>query len=523
MNYTKHMNTNLQWVFRLLLLAIILLTQGCGGGTTACSAGLGILISASACESNIAPIANAGVIQNVSAGSLVTLDGSKSRDSNNQSLTYNWKLISPAGSKAQLSEINSPNPNFTADFPGLYEASLVVNDGKFNSDVAKVSIYSSITNSAPVANAGENQNVVVGSLVRLDGTSSNDVNEDQLSFRWSLLSKPIGSSTQLINSTSPIPKLTPDLTGTYIVDLIVNDGKIDSQRSAVTVTATLGNAQPIAVPNLNQNVVVGSDVILDGTSSYDSNNDFLTYSWVLISKPLNSEAKLNKPNGSKADFVADKAGSYVATLVVNDGNVNSQVVATTVTAAAKNSAPVAVVGPDQIASIGRAVTLDGSLSSDANGDTLNYKWKLLYKPSGSSASLSTAVTSKPIITPDQPGVYVASLIVNDGEFDSSVVSTTVTADYNLAPTANAGPSQAVIVGGTVTLNGTLSNDINGDTLTYTWTLTVPVGSSSSLLLANTSSPKLTPDVAGIYTASLIVSDGNLSSSASTVTITAVAK
>ena len=87
MNYTKHMNPNLQWTFRLLFLAIILLTQGCGGGTTACSAGLGILISATACESNKAPIANAGVIQNVSAGSLVTLDGSKSRDSNNQSLT----------------------------------------------------------------------------------------------------------------------------------------------------------------------------------------------------------------------------------------------------------------------------------------------------------------------------------------------------------------------------------------------------------------------------------------------------
>jgi hypothetical protein len=73
------------------------------------------------------------------------------------------------------------------------------------------------------------------------------------------------------------------------------------------------------------------------------------------------------------------------------------------------------------------------------------------------------------------------------------------------------------------LNGTLSNDINGDALTYAWTLTAPVGSSSSLLLANTASPKLTPDVAGIYTASLIVSDGSLSSPVSTVTITAVAK
>jgi len=523
MNYTKHMNINFQWACRVFLLAIVFLTQGCGGGTTACSAGLGVLISASACEINKAPIANAGIIQNVIAGSLVTLDGSKSRDSNNQSLTYNWKLLSPVGSKAELSEIKSPNPNFIADLPGLYEASLTVNDGKLNSDVAKVSIYASRNNSAPVANAGENQNVVVGSLVRLDGTSSNDVNDDQLSFRWSLLSKPTGSSTQLINSTSPIPKLTPDLTGTYIIDLIVSDGKIDSQRSAVTVTATLGNAEPTAVPGINQNVVLGSTVKLDGTSSYDSNNDFLTYSWVLISKPTDSKANLVNPKGSKAEFVADKVGSYVATLVVNDGKVNSQIVATTVTVAARNSAPVAIVGPDRVASIGSSIVLDGSLSSDANRDTLSYKWKLLYKPSGSSTSLSSPNIDKPTITPDQPGVYVASLIVNDGEFDSSVVSTTITADYNLAPTANAGPSQAVIVGGTITLNGTLSNDINGDALTYAWTLTAPVGSSSSLLLANTASPKLTPDVAGIYTASLIVSDGSLSSPASTVTITAVAK
>ena len=76
-----------------VVLGFAALLTGCGGGgTVACSAGLGFLVSSAACKVNYAPVANAGPLQNVNVGKPVRLDGSLSRDKNNSSLTYKWTL-----------------------------------------------------------------------------------------------------------------------------------------------------------------------------------------------------------------------------------------------------------------------------------------------------------------------------------------------------------------------------------------------------------------------------------------------
>jgi len=97
---------------------------------------------------------------------------------------------------------------------------------------------------------------------------------------------------------------------------------------------------------------------------------------------------------------------------------------------------------------------------------------------------------------------------------------------NTAPTANAASVQTVLAGDTVTLDGSASFDPEGDPLTYGWTLTSkPPGSAAStstFTSANTARPSFEADVAGTYLASLVVSDGKLSSAASTVTIAAQA-
>ena len=180
-------NLNIHTLFRFgktaLSLAMVSLLVACGGGGDAgCSASLGLLVGASACAKNDAPVANAGVLQNVSAGALVRLDGSKSTDPNNDSLTYKWTLEVPAGSKAVLVADNVVNPQFTADVPGVYAGSLVVSDGKLSSAPVRVSVVASNTNSAPVANAGVNQNVAVGSPVAMDGSASTDADKDTLIY-----------------------------------------------------------------------------------------------------------------------------------------------------------------------------------------------------------------------------------------------------------------------------------------------------------------------------------------------------
>jgi hypothetical protein len=59
------------------------------------------------------------------------------------------------------------------------------------------------TNQPPVANAGANQSVTLGSTVQLDGSGSTDPNGLALTYQWSLISKPSGSNATLNNTTAP--------------------------------------------------------------------------------------------------------------------------------------------------------------------------------------------------------------------------------------------------------------------------------------------------------------------------------
>jgi hypothetical protein len=90
---------------------------------------------------------------------------------------------------------------------------------------------------------------------------------------------------------------------------------------------------------------------------------------------------------------------------------------------------------------------------------------------------------------------------------------------NHAPVANAGPAQSVAVGSSVALTGS-GTDAEADLLSYSWTMTKPVGSNANLLNYHFSTPTFPADVAGVYTATLIVNDGKLDSAPSTVTVIA---
>jgi hypothetical protein len=87
-----------------------------------------------------------------------------------------------------------------------------------------------------VANAGPDQTVAVNALVILDGSGSSDANGDPLTFSWSLTSTPVGSAAALSSLTSVSPTFTADLAGTYVVQLIVNDGTVDSVPRSVMIT-----------------------------------------------------------------------------------------------------------------------------------------------------------------------------------------------------------------------------------------------------------------------------------------------
>jgi mono/diheme cytochrome c family protein len=377
---------------------------------------------------NAAPVANAGDDQNVSTGTLVTLDGSQSSDVNNDPLTYSWVLSTPGGSNAALSDPTIFNPTFTPDVDGTYVAELVVNDGAQDSAPSSVTITAASGNSAPTADAGPDQNVATGSNVVLDGSGSKDADNDPLTYSWTIVSKPAGSSAALSTGTQPDASFTADVDGAYTVQLIVGDGTSDSVPSTVTITASSGNSAPTADAGLQQNVATGSIVTLDGSGSKDADNDPLTYSWTMVSKPAGSSAGLSDNTQVNPYFTADADGTYVIELVVNDGTVDSAPATVSVTASTANSAPTANAGPDQTVDVGSEVSLDGTGSSDADSDPLTYAWTLVSKPAGSTAALPVSATTEMVFfTPDVAGTYVVQLVVNDGSIDSTPDTVTITA------------------------------------------------------------------------------------------------
>ncbi|MBS1132992.1 MAG: hypothetical protein H6R02_133 [Burkholderiaceae bacterium] len=254
-------------------------------------------------------------------------------------------------------------------------------------------VSSDTANLAPVANAGPSQSVIAGStVITLDGSRSIDPNGDLIGFAWTLTGKPAGSSATLSDPSSAKPTFTADLPGSYVASLVVNDGALNSSAANVTVTAAMANAAPVANAGSAQNVLTGTTVTLDGSASSDANNDPLTYAWTLSSKPAGSAAALTGATLAKPTFTADVAGTYIAALTVNDGQLDSASSTVTLTAAVANAAPIANAGSAQSVVAGSSVTLNGSGSSDANGDALTYSWTLSSKPMGSSASLSGATT-----------------------------------------------------------------------------------------------------------------------------------
>ena len=194
-------------------------------------------------QGNIVPLADAGPDQTAKVGDMVQLDGSGSSDPNmSQSLSYQWGFTSkPAGSTAMLTGPKTAKPSLTVDKAGAYVVELTVSDGKLSAtDSVRIDVTQ--PSQPPVADAGMDQTVTAGTTVQLDASGSSDPDVEPLTYTWSFVSRPMGSTAALSNTFIAKPTLTTDVAGTYELQVMVDDGTaVDTDTVVVTAVASGGD------------------------------------------------------------------------------------------------------------------------------------------------------------------------------------------------------------------------------------------------------------------------------------------
>lgn len=357
----------------------------------------------------------------------------------------------------------------------------------------------------------------VGTPIILDGSSSHDPQGETLTYAWSL-EVPTGSSAKLGSATASSTSFTPDKGGYYMASLVVTNVSAKSSGVAtlrINIVGTGSNHPPVAITTAAVAVTTGNAAVLDGSNSYDADQQTIYYTWTLIGVPSTSAVTTLSDNTTKtAYFTPDVVGTYNVKLVVSDGTDSDQVlVKVTVTAQTTQTVPTASFTVDnETVKLGTPVRLDATTSSDPQGKVLTYAWSL-HRPKGSTAALGSATSVVTSFTPDKGGEYLVYLKVTNS---SSVASDTVEAVVNGVGTGSNHPPVAITtaaltktINSVVFLDGSQSYDADQQTLYYTWTLISKPATSAVAAITDNSlkTAYFTPDVAGTYNIKLVVSDG----------------
>ena len=351
-------------------------------------------------------------------------------------------------------------------------------------DVIKQTVISlaTVSSTPPVANAGTAQSVVTGTTVTLDASTSTAAAGKTLTYAWTLNSKPTGSAAALTGSTTAKPSFVADSTGSYVTSVIVNDGTTASSASAVTVTASVANAAPVANAGVAQNVIAGKVVNLDGSASSDANGDMLTYVWTLTSKPAGSSAALSSTTSARPTFTADVAGTYVGTLTVNDGKVNSAAVTVAVTATEVTTSIGGIFSTDTVLTADKSPYLITSTVQIAYGTTLTIRPGVTVKTSVIGRSILTygtlvvAGTSASNVHLDGLSIQSANSIANGSEVGGKVSIAYAKINGGLLMTDS-------ISYGNFSLTDSMLSSVNAPSFSYE-TLRVPQPANASYIERN---------------------------------------
>jgi hypothetical protein len=388
---------------------------------------------------NIPPISNAGEDRTLFIGETITLDGSKSTDSDGTIDSYTWweseKLLDSGVSitlddlavgihvitllvKDDQGEVAIDTVIITVkskevvvdDENIIQDDNITLDNEQTENNVTDIIVddnnttdegnttdnnLTSEVNQAPIANAGEDQNVTEGDTVTFDGSKSTDSDGSIVAYEWKDDLTVIGTDASFESSDLEI--------GVHTITLTVTDDKGLKSSDEVVITVNkkiIPNKKPIANAGDDQNVTEGDTITFDGSKSSDSDGSIVAYEWKDGSTVIGSDASFESSDLS--------VGVHTIVLTVTDDKgliASDEVVVTVNEKVVPNQAPIANAGADQTVTEGDMVYFDGSASLDSDGDIVAYEWK-----NGSTVvSNSVSFSSNDLYA----GTYTITLTVTD--------------------------------------------------------------------------------------------------------------
>lgn len=512
------------YVRNLGCLTLIVLLAGCGGGSSSKTP-----IKE---DVNLAPVAQFVVSKSeVAENETVTFDANDSTDPDGDTLSYQWQVINSVGDVLALEDNSSKTLSFTPTDFGDYTVELVVSDGKLSS--VKASSVISVMPSGedyPSAKITGANSTKIGSTNWLSGEQSVGAHGQLVSYEWIVADKPEGSEPTLGDTSNVRAYFVADMAGEYQISLKVtnnDDGLSQAQLFNIQVDELTANSSPTAIVLYTQrNYAPEETIYFDGSTSFDPDGDILTKQWQLVTQPENSKAELASEEGELNSLKVDVVGDYQVKLVVRDNNEHDESVVD-IQVTQENIVPVARAGDDKVAVLNIDIELDGSASSDAEGQTLQYEWSLVSRPENSEYDeLNTPelkAYSKFMFKPDVVGLYTLSLRVFDGEDFSLADHVTVEVSENIRPVAVLPDDVVVNDGDIILISAADSYDAENQPLSYQWEiLNAPENFQDELGSPDPEGDSpiatLTPTEVGNYTIQLVVNDGTQDSVPETMVI-----
>ncbi len=437
-----------------------------------------------------APAANAGGPYTGTVGTPVIFTGGGSTDPQGEALTYAWNF-------GDSSTGTGVSPSHTYAQPGTYSISLMVTDtsGLTGTSTSKATIAAA----PPVPNAGGPYTGMVGTAVSFSGAGSSDPQGEALTYAWNFGDGSTG--------TGPNPSHTYTAPGTYTVMLAVTN--TSGLMGGTTSKATIAAAPPLPNAGGPYTGSAGTAVSFSGSGSSDPQGETLTYAWNFGDGSMGT--------GVSPGHIYSSAGSYTVTLTVtNTSGLTGMATSKATIATATLQPPVAFAGGTfngyeslYYGTNGLPVSLNGSLSSDPQGEALTYSWNF------GDGTTGTGATPNHVFVPISavyPTVYVVILTVTD----TSNLSATAMASVTIygPPVANAGGPYTGTAGTAVSFNGSAStyDDLRYPSLSYLWNF----GDGGT---ATGEFPTHIYSAQGAYTVTLTVTSGDtLTSTAATAKV-----